>query len=190
MTDKQIPNPFDPASLRLSQDFSNTAGVKKLLTTVPVRKPNKQHFIRVHPDPAYRLVPAAVIEVKDDREIYLIDPKLALDLQGEYVEVAIYLAIDRQGVVFLWPVKLPDAGGRRNTWNDSALEAAERAQKAWLRVSANMSLGAYQLTEATIDIPEPNWPDLAFSEILQIAFKNLLVDSLEHPLVKRLRGFN
>jgi hypothetical protein len=32
------------------------------LTTVPVRKPNKQDFIRVHPDPDYRLGGGAMIE--------------------------------------------------------------------------------------------------------------------------------
>ena len=48
------PDPFDPANLRLSQSFVETAGVKKLLTTVPVRKPSPQDFVRVHPSPEYR----------------------------------------------------------------------------------------------------------------------------------------
>ena len=39
-----MPNPFDPAALRLNQDFAETVGVKKLLTTVPVRKPGKRGF--------------------------------------------------------------------------------------------------------------------------------------------------
>ena len=69
------PNPFDPAALRLDQSYADTVGVKKLLTTVPVRKPNRQDFVRVHPDPAYRLTPAAIIEVKEDREVYLVTPE-------------------------------------------------------------------------------------------------------------------
>jgi hypothetical protein len=56
----------------LDQSYADTVGVKKLLTTVPVRKPNRQDFVRVHPDPEYRLTPAATIEVKDDGEIYLV----------------------------------------------------------------------------------------------------------------------
>jgi hypothetical protein len=59
------PDPFDVASLRLSQNFTETAGVKKLLTTVPVRKPKKQEFVRVHPGEGYRL-DVAMIELKDD----------------------------------------------------------------------------------------------------------------------------
>jgi hypothetical protein len=68
------PNPFDPAALRLDQSFAEAVGVKKLLTTVPVRKPNRQDFVRVHRDPAYRLTPAAIIELKEDREVYLVTP--------------------------------------------------------------------------------------------------------------------
>jgi hypothetical protein len=41
-------DPFDLSKLRLDQSFVESAGVKKLLTTVPVRKPEKQTFIRVH----------------------------------------------------------------------------------------------------------------------------------------------
>jgi hypothetical protein len=56
-----VGDPFDLSNLRLTQDFVGTAGVKKLLTTVPVGKPNKQDFFRVHPDPEYRME-VAVIE--------------------------------------------------------------------------------------------------------------------------------
>ncbi len=44
MSEKSPPDPFDPASLRLDQSFTEGAGVKKLLTTVPVRKPKSTGF--------------------------------------------------------------------------------------------------------------------------------------------------
>ena len=71
-------DPFDIENLRLDQAFASTAGVKKLLTTVPVRKPHRQELVRVHPDEAYR-VQAAVIELRDDREIYLVVGPVARD---------------------------------------------------------------------------------------------------------------
>jgi hypothetical protein len=77
-------DPFDPAALRLDQSYADTVGVKKLLTTVPVRKPNRQDFIRVHPDSEYRLTPAGIIEVKDDGEVYLVTPNMAPGLAGEF----------------------------------------------------------------------------------------------------------
>jgi hypothetical protein len=42
------PDPFDLSNLRLSQAFIETAGAKKLLITVPVRKPSPQDWVRVH----------------------------------------------------------------------------------------------------------------------------------------------
>jgi hypothetical protein len=47
----EVPNPFDIEKLRLNPSFVETAGVKKRVTTVPVKKPSKQDFIRVRPEP-------------------------------------------------------------------------------------------------------------------------------------------
>jgi hypothetical protein len=119
MTDNPAPNPFEPASLRLDQNFAETVGVKKLLTTVPVRKPNKQDFVRVHRDPAYRLTPAAIIELKEDREVYLLTPAMAAELPGEFAMATLYTTISRQGILHLWPVKLPGSDGKHNEWHRS-----------------------------------------------------------------------
>ena len=188
MTEPSAPNPFDPASLRLDQNFAETVGVKKLLNTVPVRKPNRQDFVRVHPDEAYRLMPAAIIELKEDREVYLVTPLMALKLPGEFAAAALFTTINRQGVLHLWPVKLPGPDGKHNEWHRSAAEAAELAMQKWLRITANMSLGAYEVFEATGDLPEPTWPDLPFDKILEIAFRDRIIDRLDHPVVQRLRG--
>jgi hypothetical protein len=187
-TTRTSPNPFDPAALRLDQSFAETAGVKKMLTTVPVRKPNKQDFVRVHPDPAFRLTPTAIIELREDREIYLVTPAMATELSGEFIAATLNTTINRQGVVFIWPVKLPGPDGKHNEWHRSSAQAAELAMGKWLRMTANMSLGAYEIFEATGDLSEPNWPDLPFEEILKIAFRGHIVDSLDHPVVQRLRG--
>jgi hypothetical protein len=90
---EEAPDPFDPAALRLDQTFTDGTAVKKLLTTVPVRKPSRQDFVRGHPDPAYRLSPAGIIELKEDREVYLVAPTIAPDLVGEMVAATIYTAI-------------------------------------------------------------------------------------------------
>jgi hypothetical protein len=181
-------NPFDSAALRLDQSFADTVGVKKLLTTVPVRKPNRQDFVRVHPDPAYRLTPIAIIELSEDGEVYLLTANMAQALPGEYSLVTLYLAINRQGVLFIWPVKLPGPDGKHNEWHRSAAEAAERAMVDWVRVASNKSLRAYETFEASGDIPEPVWRNETFEEILKIAFRERLVNRPDHPLVQRLQG--
>ena len=90
----------DLNKLRLSQEFLETAGAKKLLTTVPVRKPRKQDFIRVHAEAGFRGA-FAIIELVDDRESYLVTPDIAAASPTEVVMTTIYAAINRQRVVFL-----------------------------------------------------------------------------------------
>ncbi|MFZ2092335.1 MAG: hypothetical protein WB037_21855 [Pseudolabrys sp.] len=187
-TNNKKPNPFDPAALRLDQSFADTVGVKKHLVTVPVRKPNRQDFVRVHSHLEYRLTPAAIIEVKEDREVYLVTPNIARELAGEFTAATLFTTINRQGVLHLWPVKLPGPDGKHNEWHRSAAEAAELAMKGWIRVTANMSVGAYEVFEAIGDLPEPEWPEIPLPEILKIAFSDRIVDRTDHPLVQRLRG--
>jgi hypothetical protein len=184
-----LSNPFaDLSALRLGQSYADTVGVTKLLTTVPVRKPHRQEFVRVHPDEDHRLTPAAIIEVKEHRETYLLTRPMAQALPGEFSPVTLFTAITRQGTLFLWPVKLPAPDGRQNEWHRSAAEAAERAITKWVRVTSSMSLGAYEVFEASGDLPEPVWPECSFQEILKIAFRDRIVDRVDHPLVQRLRG--
>jgi hypothetical protein len=187
-SENAAPNPFNPAALRLDQSYADTVGVKKLLNTVPVRKPNRQDFVRVHPDPAFRLTHAAIIEVKEDREVFLVTPNMAQALPGEFSTVTLFTTINRQGVLHLWPVKLPSPDGKHNEWHRSAAEAAERAMTKWVRVTSSMSLGAYEIFEASGDLPEPVWPDISFQEILKTAFRDRIVDRADHPLVQRLLG--
>jgi hypothetical protein len=46
---------FSLESLRCGQDFAELAGAKSLLTSVPVKKPSNEQFIRCHPSPDYGL---------------------------------------------------------------------------------------------------------------------------------------
>jgi hypothetical protein len=143
--------------------------------------------VRVHPGEDYRLV-TAVVEDDEDRETYLVAPHLRGDLGAEVLLVTLFTAITRQGVLFLWPCKVPGDAGRKNHWHESALSAAEYSMKRWVRVAADMSLGAYQMFAAAGDVPEPEWPDRSFHEILKIAFRDRYIESIDHPVVKRLRG--
>lgn len=181
------PDPFNPAALRLDASAGSSIGVKKLLTTVPVRKPNRQTFVRVHPDEAYRLT-TAVIEHKEDNEIYLLAPQLHRELIEEAQLVTLCLTIDRQGNVSLWPVKVPREDGRANNWHLSARDAAEQATKKWVRVVANMSLGAYDIHAAVGNLSEPAWPDLEMAAILRIAFQTRYITDTNHHVLKKLRG--
>jgi hypothetical protein len=183
------PDPFDPQSLRLTQDFAAGLGVKKVLLTVPVRKPEKSWFIRVHPQENYRLQ-TGVIETKEDREPFLVDRPLWPELAAEttFSFRTLYTAINRQGDLFLWPVRLSGSGGREDAWIRSACEAANLATKSWVRVVANMGLGGYEVFRALGRLSEPEWPDLPFPALLRLAFKDRFIRDVNHPVLRRLRG--
>jgi hypothetical protein len=182
-----ISDPFDLASLRLSQDFDDTVGVKKLLRTIPTRKPNTQDFVRTHPSEDYRLL-ARCVDLKDDRELFLVRPEVAHELVGETVVKTLFTAINRQGVLFVWPVSVPALDAKQLEWWRSMREAAELAMHSWVRVKANMDLGAYEIFEAGSLMADPVWPEISFQEILRIAFRDRIIDRIDHPVVKRLRG--
>jgi len=173
--------------LKLDQNFSESIGVKKQISTIPIRKPGRQDFIRVHPDESYRL-PTAILEFKEEGENYLISPDLWHDLPGEVTPKMLYTAINRQDVLFLWPVRLADETGRLDAWNQSAHKAAQLAMEKWVRVASNRALGAYEIFPPTGELPEPEWPDINFQEILRIAFGDYQIKTFDHPVIQRLRG--
>ncbi len=181
------PSHFDPASLRLSPNFATTAGVKKILNTVPVQRAANQTFIRTHPDPAFWLE-TAVLENKEDKETFLVDPGLWPELSGDLLPKVLVTSMTRQGVLYLWPIRLPAEDGRLDPWNTSALQGAEMAKSRWIRLQSNRSLGAYELFEATGNLPEPEWPEETLAGILKIAFRGHYIDSLDHSILRRLRG--
>lgn len=182
-----VDNKFDLDSLRLSQNFADSVGVKRMLITVPVRKPNRQDFFRVRPEPEYCLE-TVILELKEERMSYLVDRSIWADIPGELVPKAIFTCLTRLGVLFLWPVRLPGEDGRQDHWSRSALTAAEMGKARWVRVAANLSLGAYEVFSASSDLQEPDWPPVSFQEILRIAFRDQYIDSIDHPVLRRLRG--
>ena len=55
-------------------------------------------------------------------------------------------------------------------------------------MTANMLLGAYEISVAKNGIADPAWPSLPFQELLKIAFKDRHINSDAHPVIRRLRG--
>lgn len=177
----------DISSLRISQDFVSMAGVTEVLNTVDVRKPNKPEFVRVHPDPSFCLQTKLLAD-EENKAWYLVHPDLWSDLSDEMKPMVLYTATNRYGGLFLWPIRLPDENGNHNSWSASALQGAELAKSKWVRLIADHALKAYRTIVANAPIPDPVWPKKQFKEILDLAFKNGFITSLEHPVIRRLRG--
>ena len=58
----------------------------------------------------------------------------------------------------------------------------------WVRVKANMALGAYEMSVAESVMTEPMWPDASYQELIKLGFRDRLITTMDHPVIKRLRG--
>jgi hypothetical protein len=177
----------DLSALRLSDtDTVGLTGARELLSHVPVRKPNRHEFFRVHSDPGMSLS-TTVFTDKEERETFFVTPAMREALVCETKPVLLTTAVTRQGVVMIFPLNL-QLDGRSNSWHDTAREAAELAKKGWIRMVADMQLGAYRIYKAEGELSDPVWPEQSFSDLLEIAFRGRIIDRLDHPVVRRLRG--
>jgi hypothetical protein len=179
----------DVASLCLSQDFATDCPVKKLLQKVVIGKPPRDEFFRVNPDPGYRLVRVGLHKSEAEKELFLIPPKYARELEGDFGELTLYTVMPRAGDVRLWDIGLPK-DGRWNSYHETADAVAHLAMEKWVRVKTNLSQKTYETYVAqAVGIPEPDWSEVQpFSELVRLAFRDKIVDSDDHPLFAKLRG--
>jgi len=178
---------FDFNALSLPTNYGETLGVKKMILRVPVKRPNKAEFFRVHPGQDFRRS-FLILELKEDNETFLLTPQMGSALPGLSRAVMIYTAIDRQGNVFLIPVPLPNEDGVRNSWHESLAQAVAEAEIHWIRIVANKFVGGYDVMVAQAPLPEPDWPEMTMEELLKIAFRGKIINSLDHPVVQKLLG--
>jgi hypothetical protein len=59
----------------------------------------------------------------------------------------------------------------------------------WLRIKANMSLGAYEMFAAGRQLDDPVWSkDTTFQNLIEIGFRDRFISRADHPVAQRLRG--
>jgi hypothetical protein len=196
---KQLPTPLTEASastteedidlesMRISQDFPGMVSVKKNITNVPIRRPRRGVFFQVHPE-ADRIFETYLISDPRDGEMYGIVPDLAAELPDLLQPRRLYLCIDRQNSIFLWPVSLPRPDGQTSSWSESAEEAVRYARKNWIRIVGDRSAGAYVVLVPEAELPAPEWPDMDFDTILKRAFREKLIRDRNHPVFCHLKG--
>jgi hypothetical protein len=176
---------YDPEKLRLKSNLEASVAKTVILTLSVRSNPPKQDFVRTHP--TLRL-DVALLELKEEREFYLVRPEMYAELAEEIISVRLYLTATRLGGIFLWAVRLPSTDGRRDLWQASRENAAVAAMTDWVRVIPNLAAGMYDTRKAAIPLPEPEWPELSLSQLLKLAFGERDIRSVDHPIVRRLRG--
>jgi len=120
-------DPFDPEHLRLDpSQINNQIGVERAVVVCPVRKPDRQEFVRVHPSDEFK-IDLTILEDRDTREVYLVDQSFAPNLPDFTKVVRLAVAINRHDTPFLWVARLPNSERR-----DSGLSRCSKL-KSWHR---------------------------------------------------------
>jgi len=175
------------SKLRLPQNFESIVGGKKLTQYLPVKKPEKQWFIRTHPNREMWFY-AAILDFQEDRDAYIVEEELWQELANEVVPKVLIPSMTSHGHSFIWPIRVPGEDGRIDDWSRTAFLAAEQARKQWLRLISNMQLGLYDTMVAATMLPDPTWPDFGLEEWLRLGFRDKIISSVDHTVVRRLRG--
>jgi hypothetical protein len=185
---------LDPARFVVRQDHLATGGTQKITTTIRVDKPASTAWVWTPANQALRQVTAVLcdkgLDQRSSSNWYLLAPEIFNQLgvgRGvRLVELVTY--VDRHGNLGLWPVSIPQDDGRANTWVESARMIIDEHSETWVNVAANMTLGAYEARTPMTQLAPPPPIELTFAKILTIAFRGKVIDSMDHPLLRELRG--
>jgi len=176
---------FDLAALRLPQNFIETAGVQKR-AAIRLGKPPKHSFFRVRPGPEFQF-PTRLLEFGESKDAYLVSAGLVESIGTLLRAVVLRVYVTRESVVGIWPLAIPDPL-RPNRWHTSALDLAFASEGNWVRMAANQGAGAYDFIAALGDLKAPIWPAASFEETIREAFKDRLIEDVDHPVLRALRG--
>jgi hypothetical protein len=180
-------DPFDPSRFVIRATDS-LMKAEQLLTKISVGKPPKTSFVMASSDPNLT-IQVGILELMAERESYLLTPDALCGVDPKLVRMSVLtLSVDRMGNPFLWETRQPDVAGNDTDWAESMRIALSEAKKHWVRVVANMAMGAYDLFVAPGDLSEPEWPKYSMGELLKAGFSGRIIDSPEHPVLLRLRG--
>lgn len=169
------------------ENFSAGAKLQGELTFVPVMRPNPQSWIYIPSNQEMRAT-VAVLELKQRKETYLVRPQVAASLDGECSNRLLVPYQDRDGGLFLWAVRLTDSRGGLDSWTTSALRVVHEYCDKWIKVKAKMNASCYEVILAPIEIPPPEWPPEGLRFLVNRAFKNRVINTINDPTIKRLKG--
>lgn len=171
-------------TLRLSQDYESLTDVKQVVTEVTIGKPNKQTFFRVHPE--WKAVyPLLELKATMKSEYYIVAPNAATEIEDEVHPRILVPLITRDGRLYLWPLRVGN-GERLDNAASSSLAAMQVAKKKWIKLVWRGH--SFVTMAAKKDLSSPEWPDISFDEMLEIGFKDRVIDSPDHAVIKSLIG--
>jgi hypothetical protein len=185
------------ALCRETQDNPLTADdLGTAIVQIKIDRPKKNHYFRVMTPPQGRgylqmhMIDGASLSGVP-KNWYVITTALAKSLQeyGKGIKkFALVPTIDRDGNIRVWPHSLASEG-QAESWFESRTKVIGEATQKWIRFEANSHESRYEIIPARDQSLDPKWPlDLGYDELITKAIGEHYVTSLNHPVIRSLRG--
>ena len=172
--------------------------IEETIAVDVVDKPRKEHWFRVR---AFDLVegtncwPVNVFEYEHAGEMgktqYLLDPeseagKLLL-MHGKLKPAVIVLGMYFHGGLFAWCVKTPTGQHRgADKWAHTRVQCAMIAQERWITMESGAT--GYSPRHPVAEFDPPEWGKHDTDELLTLACKDLVIDSMDHEVIRLFTG--
>ncbi len=173
------------AALAVPSTIMTRGDTTRNILAVPVRKPGRGEFVQCHAE--WRSPPIACIKERNPvEEVFAVDPKIVNHVKDEVTFHIMVPMISTAGAVFIWPIRVSERAN--DTWSRSAMDAADDARGQWRRIYA--ADRCYETVKPVSDsLTDPAWPaSLSWDEMFDLAFREHYIDSVDHPVLRRLRG--
>ena len=181
---------IDLERVRAKADQSIDLGVTTEYTMIPIRNPKPDEFFRCMPDEDYSM-DAHILSLKTENEWYMIDPDIRpeIQLESQLRVRTVYVCVTMNSTPFVTCIPQHDEMGKINSWHQSGHITMEEAKQCWVRRQADKANGGYTITKAmNAKLPDPKWPTMTLSEIIDRAFDKFYINDINHPVLQRLRG--
>ena len=123
---------------------------------VPVRKPRKDEWFRINPDPVMMRTFLIYEDSSNNNKPYIVMPVAYGVMEPVSKKRILYTAVNRDNDVFLSPVGIGD-----DAWSVSARVGHQTALNTWVRLTSDRNRGEYVTTAATFSAV-PSWPAAPF----------------------------
>jgi hypothetical protein len=189
----KLKNPkIDLERVRARADQSIDLGVTTEYTMIPIRNPKPSEFFMCMADEEYSM-DAHILSLKTENEWYMIDPDILPEIQLEsqlrVMTLYVCVTMTTNFAPFVTCIPQHDEIGKINSWHESGHRTMEEAKQFWIRRQADRSNGGYIITKAmNAKLPDPKWPTMTLSEIIDMAFDKFYINDINHPVLQRLRG--
>lgn len=171
--------------------------VTPILSTILVGKPNKTAFFQVRSGEGWEDVELYTYSpdgASNDSQPYLVMPDQQELLEEMQLltpaKFFLYIVYGSNIMKLDMVSQKTNKNGELSKYHLTHIEALEAAKTQWVRMKADNAGGFYSYSLAEDILPNPVWPSKPANilEAIEIAFKGHVIDSDDHPELKKLRG--